>query len=61
MAASVIWPPKEVFLVLTVIKLARANKEIAEIINATKISINVNPFDLINKFKTPPRLKESFL
>jgi hypothetical protein len=42
-AASVMWPPKEVFCDVVPIKAAKANKEMDKMTMAIKISINVKP------------------
>ena len=46
-AASVIRPPKELFFVVVTISPARANRAIDKMTKETKISIKVNPFDLV--------------
>jgi aminopeptidase C len=59
-AASVIWLPKELFLVVVTIKPASASSEKDRIIRATKTSMRVKPFDFVKDFKTTPPQKFDF-
>jgi hypothetical protein len=55
--ASVICPPKELFLVVVTINPARANSAMARMSRAIITSTREKPFDLIITFKvTPPTI-----
>jgi hypothetical protein len=49
-AASVIWPPKELFFVDWTIKPAKAKKVTDKMTKAIRISINEKPFDFMKLF-----------
>jgi hypothetical protein len=53
-AASVILLPKELFLVVEIIKPARANRATAKMNKAMITSISEKPFDLFNTFNAAP-------
>ena len=50
-AASVMWPPAELFLVVVAIKPAKDSSAIDKMTKATSTSIKVNPFDFLKRFK----------
>ena len=59
-AASVMWPPKELFFVVVTMRPARANKEKERMTMATNTSINVNPLDLNNGFNSKSPFRRIF-
>jgi hypothetical protein len=52
--ASVMCPPKELFLVVVTINPARAKREMARMSRAIRTSTIENPLDLLNTFKVAP-------
>jgi hypothetical protein len=56
-AASVIRPPKELFLVVCTIKPAKAKKVTDKMTKAIRISINEKPFDFMELFNLLALLK----
>jgi hypothetical protein len=52
--ASVMWPPKELFLVVVIISPARAKRDMARMSRAIRTSTIEKPFDLIDNFIVKP-------